>query len=35
MRMVDDDDEGDLGGNETDELIGQLVDYVSNLVLLP
>ena len=30
---VDDNDE--LGVDETDELVGQLVDYVSDLTLLP
>jgi hypothetical protein len=32
-REVDDDDE--LGVDGTDELVGQLVDYISDLTLLP
>jgi hypothetical protein len=32
----DDNDNGEeLGADETDELVGQLIDYVSDLTLLP
>jgi hypothetical protein len=31
----DDNDNEELGADETDELVGQLVDYVSDLTLLP
>lgn len=34
-RGVEDDDNDELGVDDTDEMVGQLVDYVSDLALLP
>ena len=35
LNHTDDDNDEELGVDETDELVGQLVDYVSDLALLP